>query len=637
MARSSQKKYLVVQEQDPGVTSEHPFKNEKNHQLLLEYLLERIDYACSYKDTVCARYEDIDKAVNGFLVPTKDDRERKKKQLLGESTSPTEMRIQLIETQLKRIVTYLCSVFSPDSGIYEVVTEAAQQSIANGVTQLMNKHAIKGRYFRQQSKAFFNALKYNLGAFEVEWIENYKKKLKDRGGKVYSEDALDYAGNQFNSLDMYNTFYDPTVNVLDCFCKGEFAGYVEMVTPFQVKKKVEDGEYFNTADLFTENPQPTRRNFYYQPPLVRYDIDPGTSSSGTPNWDFILTVGRIKGNEQGSYEKVTIYCKLIPGEFGLIPRAKRKDRSHIEIWKFVIVNQSHIVYAEHMNNIHEYIPIFFITPNEDDLGMQSKSYAEVLNPFQEFGSFLLNAHIKSARKGIWDFIIYDPSYIDLSAAADDVAGRFPVTPLAFGKDITKAIWKPDFKLDTKETLSQLQQVMEMMEYIYPTRMAQQVTDIDRAVKDQVTAALQAGHRDSWKLARTLDEQGFSPARFVMLSNIVQYQTQIKLQVTGQEVTIDPTVLRNMELEFKVGEGLKMIDRTSRILGIRDLISQVLGSQAYVDFDVPALLNYGSSLMGDETDLTKFRRTTPIPEPGGGTPRTNNTQTGQGGQPKAGAQ
>lgn len=622
MARK--RKLMQVKEQNPGVHAEHPYVNADNHELLLAYCKERIDLSRDTQKFFRHRFAEIDKEFYGYIQLSKEDQKRKLAQIQGRSSTPTEMRAAFLSSQMFRMVTFLVSVFSPDSGIYEVAAAPEEQKLGKALTTLMNNHAIKGAYFREQAKFFLDALKYNIAGFEADWHEQTGKKLVDQGGKVTTQDATLFQGNRMKCLDMYNTFWPPLVQPMDVYKKAEYAGYLELVTAYELKKQVQDGEIFNTDDIWRMPGSLNRTNtWYHQHPTIRYDINiDDNGSSGHFDWVHILSQGYKSETNLSFYEKCTLYVRLIPGEFGLIPRTARSSRNKFEIWKICIINGTTIVQCEHVNNVHDYIPMFFGRPLEDNMCDQSKSPTEMLSMFQVFANFLLNTHIKSARKNLYDITIYDPQVVNLAQLDEDVAARVPMLPGGWGKDPKNSVWRPDTKIDTKETMQQIQLLLELMEYIFPTRLLQQVGQIDRAIGEQISALLAAAYRDSWKLARLLDEQAMSPMRFVLVSNIKQYQVEMEVPTAQGKIPISPTALRNTDFEFKIGEGLKMIDRLTLMSAISDVLNKLLQSQAIQQTDALGLVNWYAQLAGNETDLTQFRLAQPAP------PSQQNSTVGQ---------
>jgi hypothetical protein len=508
-------------------------------------------------------------------------------------------------------------VFSPEGGMFDVLASKDKQDIGNALTQKFNDDSVKGRYFREYCKFFLNALKYNLAGFYVEWREETGLGYKaDAGGTGEPTSMRLHAGNCVESLPMYNSFWDPHCNPCDVHRDGEFAGWAEISSPFQFKREIEKGRYFNTREVLGGTASaPSGDQWFQAVPEVRIDNNglssSGISPGGEVNWTRLFTTAysSIKGYDSTSgIELVHLFIRLIHTEFGLVPETE-ETRNKLEIWKITIANGQKIVSASMQNNMHDYLPLFFTMPIEDDLGLQVKSVAENLAPFQDLISFMLNSFVNSTRKNIWDLTVYDPSIVDLSKIGDDVSARVPMTPNGMGKDPKASIFHFNKTLETDKLLSQIQETLQFMEWLFPTRMLQQVADIDRAVKDQVAATVAASQRESWKLAKTMDDQTFSPLRFVMYSNNIQYGD--KLQVMGEDgkwKDFQMADLRGSKLEFRMGEGLKTIDKLSRQLAAKEIMNAVLSSGAASEFNIPDMVDYFSSQQGLEFDLTQFRKT-----------------------------
>lgn len=617
-ARKRTDGFLKVKEKPNNMGMEHPFNNPENHENLLEYCKDRMEMACQLRDSFAERMAAIDLQLSGFITLAREEQEVQKKNLQGKAPKPVSQAPQVALAHLGRGVTFLASVFSPDGGMFEILTTKDKQDAANALTKKLNDDSVKGRYFRENCKFFLDALKYNVAGFYSEWREEYGLGYKaDAGGTQQPQMQRQHAGNYLEALNMYNTFYDPMCNPCDVHRDGEFAGFAEMASPFQFKRDIEKGLYYNTKEVLGGTASsPSGDRWYKEVPQVRIDNNGlsvnGISGTGEVNWTrlFSTAYGSIKGYDSTpGVELLHLFIRLIPTEFGLVP-SKTKERQKIEIWKITIANGQKIVATSMMNNMHDYLPFFFCMPIEDSLGMQVKSVGENLAPFQNLISFMLNSFVNATRKNIWDLLIYDPSIVDLSKIGDDVVARVPMTPNGMGKDPKASVFHFNKNLETDKLLTQINEVLQFMEWLFPTRMLQQVADIDRAVKDQVAATVAASQRESWKLAKLIDDQAFSPLRFVLHSNNMQFGDVIEIidPQTGQLKEVQVTELRGMKLEYAMGEGLKTIDKLSKQLLMKETLNMVLSSGAVGEFNIVDMLDGISSQMGMEMDLTQYRKT-----------------------------
>jgi len=72
------------------------------------------------------------------------------------------------------------------------------------------------------------------------------------------------------------------------------------------------------------------------------------------------------------YQKFILYARILPNDFGMMV----PEENTPQVWKFVIINNQVVLYAERLSNAHDYIPIIFGQPLEDGLQFQTKSFAQ---------------------------------------------------------------------------------------------------------------------------------------------------------------------------------------------------------------------------------------------------------------------
>lgn len=618
-----QDQVFTVAEQTPKVHAGHPLRNQKAEKKLVDYCVLRLTDAHQAKKSLNSRLGTIDKELSGFLKKDLDDPEVKEQDDKHDEDPRTQKaKPQLALMQIGRGVTYLLSVFSPDSGMYEAIATRADQDIANAFVSLMNNQSERAGYFRQMAVFLLQGFKYNIGGLHLGWKEEFGNVIASQGGATEgkAERKRIWQGNELRAVDMYNTLWDPSVFPVDVHSKGEYCAEVRLESAFRIKRMAEGGEIFrvnrwiNEADTSLYGDPPAA--FYTPIPQVRMgETDGDRLPDGSMNWGSILSplvAGQSSQVITTGHELVDIYIRLSPKEFGLVAKTNQ-GRDNLEIWRLTIARGKYLCAATYINSVHDKLPYVFGVPNEDNLGLQSKSVAESLLPLQNFGAFLLNTHMAATRKNIWDLIVYNPQFIDLRAVGNDVAARVPFEPTATGK-IEDNLKQFSSTLDTKGTLADFQKVIELMEFFFPTQMLRQVADLQRATKDQAAATVQAGHRDLWKFAKLIDVQAFTPMRFMMHGNILQYQESVDIpnpNARGQEdrvIKIDPQKFRDAGIEYVIGEGLKGLDKLTVLSYMKELLFAVLQSrEATMQIDVVALLDHWSSQMGMHTDLTQFRR------------------------------
>lgn len=596
------------------VHPKHPFRNADTHEALLEYLQQRLRAGKAYRDSQLPRWVRIDKAVAGWMRHSKEDRERLADKHKNGTPQAVMMNLPLAFIHLDDMMTYFVQTFSPSRGMFYHTGKPTEAQPAQQIVTLMNNHAIYGGYYRQVVLALFSIMKYNLGGLCSYWATDQGPQLSANAqGATTVTQAKIWEGNKVESLSVYNTFWDPSVQPQDNYKDGEFCGKAKLVSHYWLQQKASQGYFYNCEQALADDNGIAVCNYYRHPPSeasMNLDTSAGTGDRGT-DWVGVLS-GTPEYSRQSGFELTEIYIKLNPFQMNLIPRTKENatSRNQYEIWRFTICNDKYIIDATPMNNVHGFLPHFFGVINDDDMQNASKSPAEILQPLAEFASFLLNAHVTATRKNIYGLTVYDPSMIDMNAIPEgEVAARIPLKPSGYGKDLRSMLYKEDATLGTEQTLNDLQKVMQLIDQFFPTQaLPSQIAGIDRAIDSQVAAVQQGTNRRNQKDARLIDDTLFRPLRFSMYYNIIQYQqdgAQIQ-DFHGSTVTIDLTQLRQTDLPFIIGQGIKAIDMQAAATKLQQIIFALIQNpQAAQQVNLLGLIDYWTSLIDIDVDMTQF--------------------------------
>lgn len=246
----------------------------------------------------------------------------------------------------------------------------------------------------------------------------------------------------------------------------------------------------------------------------------------------------------------------MPADFGIASAA-----AHVpQIWKFVIINNSVLIYAERQTNAHNLLPILFVQPLEDGLGYQTKSLAQNSEPFQMVGSALVNSAIAARRRAIADRGLYDPTRVDAKHINNESASaKIPVKPAAYGKPLSEAYYPIPYRDEqSAQAMSDLQMMYRMNEQITGQNQAQQGQFVkgNKTLFEYQDIMSNASGR-SQAISILLETQFFTPLKELLKLNILQYQQTAEVFNREHEevVPIDPIALRQATLAFKVSDGL----------------------------------------------------------------------------------
>lgn len=592
-------------------------RNPDNERALVKHVLERLRLSDIERGQRIQRCTDIDIMMSGFVKLDADDTKRKRDNKRGKPPKPTAANLTFTQAQISECVAYLMGVFAPESNIFIATSRADKQAAAEGLTDEINKHGQLAGYYRQFVKAMKNALKYNFSGITCYW-EKYNGQIFEAiaggaSGQIAPKDGVVWEGNMLKSVDVYNFFFDTTVHPCDLPRRGEYFAEVERKTPFNVRKMQEDGKLFGVdrwIDMQTTIPITGNSTivFYQTPPSVRDNT--GNADRGRTNWQAILSPDGPAPLSQPSVELVYFTTWINPSLFGLSANDK------LELWRITVAQGTYIANAVQLDSTHGLLPVAMGCPIEDDLINEQRTYAEQLQPLNDLCSFLMNSHVTALRKAIYGITLYNPHlFPGLDKCVDDIIGAMiPMKSTSSNVDIDKAFRHYSQKPETSQNIQEIGEIAGLMQKILPTNQAQQVADLERATEYQAAATVQASNRTNLVIARMLNDQCFTPLKFMMLYNIYRNITQIEfIGGDGKPVQVSPKDLVDAQIELDIGTGLRGLDRLMQLAIFKDIFGLVVqNAQSLQELDIVKMLNYFMQLAGDKTDLDAFRKALPPP-------------------------
>jgi len=598
-----------------------------NEKALITHIMDRMRMSVVERDRRAQRCEQIDVQLSGFVNLSPADKIRDTGNKVGKPPKPVDHNLPLAQGQIDGCTTYLLSIYAPETDIFEAISSADKQQMAQALTAEVNRQGQRGQYYRNLARFCLNALKYNFGVLTCYWEKYEGIIFKANPGGIVSKDiGTIWEGNALEAADTYNFFYDTAVQFpVDLPSKGEFFAQVERVTPFRVRKMAQDKQLFGinrwvTQEFASQVSQGTvtgghATTYYRPPPSVR---DNTAAAQGQMNWVSLLRAGADVKESSPGHELIRYTTWIVPNKFGL------SSSNDLELWRIIVANGQYIAFAVKLEDSHGQLPLVVACPLEDDLRNEQRTYAEQLLPLQHYASFLLNSDQAATRKAIWGVTVYNANaFPGIDFATTDIIGAMlPLRSSTTDVDIDKQFRHYNAAPDTSQIMEKLGKVVELMQEILPTRQAQQVADLERATLYQAAATVQAGDRRNLKIARTISDQALVPLKFQMIYNIFAGLQSIDYvdQTTGERKPISIADLVAANIQFDIATGLKGLDRLMQIQIMKDVLNAVIQSpQALQEIDIVKFLNYFSTLAGDRTDLTQFRRQVVPPQQGQQTP------------------
>lgn len=529
----------------------------------------------------------------------------------GDPTKFQNITVPVVLPQVEGAVVYQSSVFLTGNPIIGVVAAPQFQDEAVQFNSVLEEQQFRGGWVAEFQNHFRGGAKYNLAAMEVTWKREVTAVLETditKGVHGVPKEII-WEGNCLKNLDLYNTFWDTRVLPTEVSTRGEFAGYTEIMSRVALKQFINSLTSTTNVKEAFESGLGGVGNTYEIPIINPNAFINDKTATGTMDWEAWVTASKseIKIDYKDMYEVSTMYARIIPSDFSLrVPSANTP-----QIWKFIIVNHSVIVYAERQTNAHGRIPILFSQPYADGLGYQTKSLAENVLPFQSITSALWNANIAARRRAISDRAIYDPSMIDAKHVNNDaVNAKIPMRPSAYGKPASNAYYPIPFRDDQAGTITQeAASILGMANMVSGQNNVRQGQFVkgNKTQSEFDTVMGNANGRDQ-AVSMLYEAQLFTPIKDILRFNILQYQggTQIYNREEGKVVEIDPVALRKAVLAFKMSDGLLPTDKLINADTFRQAL-QVLGSSPQIGqgYNIAPAFSYLMKTQG--VDLKPFEK------------------------------
>lgn len=583
---------------------------EEDHKELLSYLTERLDAGQVDRQARTQRYARIDRIVSTWQILSQMDSKRQEKQDATGQAQAINVNLPLAQSHLDDMVAFFAGIYSPSNGSFFQTPDPTNAEIGKKLVDRLNTDAKYGAYYTQMAKAMRGFMKYNISGFHLVWsVSDLDADAERAEGK-----------NLATALDMYNLMWDSSIKDPTKIAKeAEWAAISEVKNRRWFVMRQKRGFFHGVGHVIKDNEAingVSAKYFRYPPHDAGVSAkDSQSTNSSTVDWDsFNASLAGEDAVPVEGFELVTMYCWLNPGDFGLQFEGQVFAEDDYYLWKFWIMDGCQVVRGEPVNQESDKpseqdeleIPIYAGYMNVDDMGDAQRSIAELLIPFQTFGSFLMNSHIAGTRSSIWGLKGYDPSMFDLSRVEEGAVAGWLESKIP-GRDVRSGMMKMDGSVDTQGTMSGLRDLLNLVREFFPSQaLPSQVAGMDRAVTSQVSALMQGVSRRLHMLVRIMDDSVLGPMLYMAYKNLVEMAS-----MSG----IDDATARKI-----LGSGLEQLNREAAEQAFRQLFFAVAQNpESNQTFNVPKMMAYWGSLMNSGVDMTTFAREQQQAAPAQGAP------------------
>lgn len=559
----------------------------------------------------------VDKAYAREVSQDEENRRAKLYNRAGDYSRFQAPEVPVVMPAVEEAVNYQFSVFLASQPLFGVAASAKFIDEAKALEALIEENSLRTGWSAEIGKAIRDGFKYNVGAVEVVWESRKSYSLATditASPTEGQQKEVVWNGNVVRSLDMYNLFWDRRVSPVDVPEFGEFAGYTKMMSRMALKQFISDLDTKIIANVNKAyeagTPDTTNASSaaYYTPEVVSARFrEAGIKEFDWNRWFNNEAQGKRPVDYHNSYEVAVIYARILPSDFGFRVPAPNTP----QVWKFIIVNRSVVIYVERQTNAHNLIPILFCQPYEDGLGYQTKSLADNVTGLQDISSTMWQSIIAARRRAVNDRIAYDQSRVSRAhMESPNPVSRVPVRPSAYNKDVGSAFYQFPFRDDQSGTLMQeVAALSGMANTITGQNAARQGQFVrgNKSRKEFDTIMNNATGRDQ-VTALLLQLRFFTPMKHILKTNYLQFQTAATIYSPSKDldVEIDPAKLRTAVLEFKLTDGMRP---TEKVMGV-DVLQQAFSALSSIPglaqgYNVNPLFSYLVKLQG--ASLTDFEK------------------------------
>lgn len=532
-----------------------------------------------------------------------------------------DIKAPIVVAQADSFTGYLADVFLSGYPIFPVVSTPRYRKEAEKFQAIIDSHSVVGQYPREILQFLRDAVKYNLGGLECDWvpIDKYSMNIdvKNPTGAPQAKKTQEH----YTALiyrDAYNLILDRRVPASYVPLKGEYVGYIEVESRIQLMRYLqylESTEYgYNTTTALGSthggyNPMPGMSGIYYydKPQISNYISNRSFRNFMETDWEKWLNgmpqrQGRLV---QGMYEKATLYARIVPAEHGIMSVPNEQQP---QIWKLQVVNCDKLICAKRIISAYDILPILIGQPMEDGFDLQTQSIAELNIPWQEAASTLFNIRFAAARRAVSDRAIYDPNAIDPSDINKPVpAPKIPVKAgnLLTGTKTIDSIYK-SIPFDGRGTEGVVADAGIIMNTFAPMTTGLnkpqqgEFQKGNKSVKEWTDTM--SGSDNRLRLpALTLEYQVFIPIKEQLKLNIFQYgPTGIFQNIkTGEPLEVTQADLENLRktvLMFKLADGYTPASKIASTDTIKEGMLMLSQSPILQQMLGPALPNIWAHLM-----------------------------------------
>lgn len=446
----------------------------------------------------------------------------------------------------------------------------------------------------------WDSLIYMFGVCRIGWEETNGKMLRIVGGRREMVTGLKYAGNKLYSVDPYAHFPDPRVPLHKVAAEGDFTFWTTRQSKL-ILMDMQKQQILKYIDKACDGVQNARFDSPEELPVL-------ADSNRRARIGLAGTWAPTPADVTGFYTVKEGTVRLVPSDW------KLGDGDTSELWKFTWL-RGQIVQAEPLGMIHERHPVSVTEPTSLGHEFGGLSFADMIGPFQDLISWLVNSRMENVRTTINNQFVADPARIEMQDFRQPAAGKvIRLKQSAVGTPVNDALRQLNVMDVTQGHFNDIQ-VMRML--------ADSITGINdnmRGVQTQggrrsateARMSMQAGASRLSQMAVRISSQGFMDIAEQMISNIQQFMPpEMWVQVTGDDGTPESKLLTPDMIvgnfNYMISDGSLPYDKMAQLEVWKEIMFGVAKDpELRQRKDLVKIFNYVAEL-GGAKNITSFDR------------------------------
>ena len=384
------------------------------HQKMLDECLALLKVS---RDTMSTFYDTSDKneeIYRGFLVPDKEDlaaRDRKE---------PTKMVVPLSYAQVKTFEAFCHSLYTQRERIFELVgMSEADHKPAKIAEALLARDLMANKFETILSQFLKDSARFGLGVMKVSWVREQRvvSETQQVGGvsvfgfnflpkreEIVKKKVTTYLGNRLVSVSPYRFFPDTRLPI-SRFQEGEFCASEDDYSQVTLRRLESDGLVHGIDYV----------------PVITHDVL--DRRGRTEDVTSFLTTTPF-ASAKGPFLITEMQRTLVPRLWS-VDDERLGDEDYPVKYLIWIANDHRIVRFEPLDYPHGEYTYVVGEYDPDLLRVTNQGLSDTIDQLQSVISWFISSRITSVRKVISNFLIVDPSGIEMS----DLEARRPVIRL----------------------------------------------------------------------------------------------------------------------------------------------------------------------------------------------------------------